>query len=163
MSTTDPSALPNVAEILAPLLARVSRDHQPLLLAIAERMAAERYRRWASRVTIPQQEVDLLACAVREEEIASRIEGLYPDASAIVRDILSNNPDLQEINHGIFDGRPLEEQFTIQAQGERLGAATWRAFAQTASDASTRVFLACAELEEASALVLETLIEAARV
>ena len=162
MSTTDPSALPNVAEILAPILARVSRDHQPLLLAIAERMAAERYRGWASQVPLPQQEVDLLACAEREEEIARRLEGMYPDASAIERDILTNNPDLQEINRGIFAGRSLEEQFTIQAQGERLGAATWRAFAQAASGASTEVFLACAELEEASALVLERLVDAAR-
>jgi len=160
MATTDASSLPNVAEILAPLLARIPRDHQPLLIAIAERMAAERYRSWASQVAAPQQAVDLLACAVREEEIASRVEALYPDSSAIERDILANNSDLQEINRGIFADRPLREQFLIQAQGERLGAATWRAFAQNANGASQQAFLACADLEEASAQVLDALVDA---
>ena len=50
-------------------------------------------------------------------------------------------------------------QFRIQAQGERLGAATWRALArQEESRAARETYLACAELEEASALVLEALL-----
>lgn len=162
MNASDPNRLPDVAEILAPLLARVPREQQPLLLAIAERMAAKRYRGWSSQVPEPQQEADLLACAAREEEIASRIEGLYSDSSAIQRDILSSNPDLQEINRTIFEGRPLEQQFAIQAQGERLGAATWRAFAEHASPESSLVFRACAALEEESARVLEGLLPAVR-
>ena len=36
------SALPNIGEALAPVLARVPREQQPLLIALAERMAAER-------------------------------------------------------------------------------------------------------------------------
>jgi hypothetical protein len=147
-----------VAAILAPLLARVSREHQPLLLAIAERMAAERYRTWAAERR--EHQSDLLACARREEEIAGRLEALYPDAAAIQRDILANNPDLEHINRTIFAGRPLAEQFTIQAGGERLGAATWRAFARESSGSSPRVFLACAELEEESARVLEAILDA---
>ena len=50
-------------------------------------------------------------------------------------------------------------QFRIQANGERLGAATWRAFAkQESSSAARDTYLACAELEEASAVVLESLL-----
>jgi hypothetical protein len=85
MPGIDPRPLPNVVEILAPLLARVPRQHQPLLLAIAERMAAQRYRAWAGERS--EHESDLRACAEREEEIAARIEALYPDDAVIQRDI----------------------------------------------------------------------------
>ena len=69
------------------------------------------------------------------------------------------NPDLEEINRSLFAGRPIRQQFTIQAMGERLGAATWRAFAAHAKDAPARVaFLACAALEEESARFLESLL-----
>ena len=102
---------------------------------------------------------ELLACARREEEIAALIEGLDPDAAAIQEEIRRENPDLEEINRGIFAGRPLHQQLAIQARGERLGAATWRAFAAQEETAARRdTFLACAELEEKSALVLEKIL-----
>ena len=151
------SPLPSVGEALAPVLARVPRDQQPLLIALAERLAAERYRSWAGEVS-PAQRAQLLACAEREEEIARRVEALYPGAAALQRELLAKHPDVGEINHSLFAGRPLAQQFAIQAQGERLGAATWRAFARGDGDAGRRdTLLACAELEEASALVLEAL------
>jgi organic hydroperoxide reductase OsmC/OhrA len=150
--------LPSVGEALAPVLARVPREQQPLLIALAERLAAERYRSWAGEVGDAAQRAQLLACAEREEEIARRVEALVPGAAAIQRDLLAKHPETSEINRTLFAGRPLAQQFAIQAQGERLGAATWRAFARHEADASRRdVLLACAELEEASALVLEAL------
>jgi len=149
--------LPSVGEAIAKVLARVPRDQQPLLIALAERLAAERYRSWAGEVS-PAQRAQLLACAEREEEIARRVEALYPGAAALQRELLAKHPDVGEINHSLFAGRPLAQQFAIQAQGERLGAATWRAFARGDGDAGRRdTLLACAELEEASALVLEAL------
>lgn len=161
MSSTDASRLPNVAEVLGAVLQRVPREQQPLLIAHAERLAAERYRGWANDPTNADRKEDLLACARREEEIARRIEGLYPESEAIQRKILADNPDLERINRDLFSGRPVAEQFTIQAQGERLGAATWRAFAAHATDPSHRpVFLGCAELEEESAAVLERILAA---
>jgi hypothetical protein len=154
--------LPNVAEVLGRVLARVRREHQPLLIAFAERLAAERYRAWANDPAAAARKAELLACAEREEQIATRVEGLYPDAAATQRGIVAENPDLQDINRTLFAGRPLLQQFTIQAQGERLGAATWRAFAEHSQISSaSQTFLACAELEEASALVLEEFIGAA--
>jgi hypothetical protein len=161
MSPTE-LGLPNVAEILATVLQRVPREQQPLLIAYAERLAAERYRGWASDPAQANRRAQLLACADREEEIASRVEGLHGEAATIQRAILADNPDLEQINRTLFAGRPLAEQFAIQAQGERLGAATWRAFAAHASDPSQRsVFLACAELEEESAVVLEAILAGA--
>lgn len=153
------AVLPKVAEVIEPILLRVPAGQQPLLIAIAERMAAVRYRDWAAGIGDETRKAELLACATREEQIASRVEALYPEAASTQRDILAANPDLEEINRTLFAGRPLRQQFTIQAEGERLGAATWRAFAQRDGMAHARdVFLACAELEEQNAAVLEALL-----
>lgn len=153
------TALPDVGEVIAPVLAQVPPEQQPLLIALAERMAAERYRGWAEEVHDAADRAQLLACAEREERIAARVEGLDPAAAAIQRDLSAKHPELTDLNRNLFAGRPLREQFTIQARGERLGAATWRSFARRETDAARRAaLLSCAELEEASALVLEELL-----
>jgi hypothetical protein len=153
------SALPNLGGIFARVLQRVPEDHQPLLIAIAERLAAERYRGWAREPSQAAHAEQLLACARREEEIAERVEGLFPGAAAIQRDMLAKNPDFMDIPRKVFGGLPVLDQFRLQAQGERLGAATWRSLArQVQSSAAREVYLACAELEQASALVLEAIL-----
>jgi hypothetical protein len=137
----------------------VPLEQQPLLIAVAERLAAERYRGWANDPANESHRSRLLACAAREEEIARRIEALYPDAATVQRSIMATNPDFEETNRSLFAGRPLDQQFTIQAQGERLGAATWRAFSGGAKNAQARdTFLLCATLEEESAMVLESIL-----
>ena len=72
MSSTP--GLPNIAEFVAPLLERISPEQRPLLIAIAERMAAQRYRGWAEASEQASLRSELLACADREEEIASQVE-----------------------------------------------------------------------------------------
>jgi hypothetical protein len=153
------SKLPNLGDVFARLLQRVDEPHRPLLIAIAEKLAAERYRGWAKEPTQAAFAQELLACARREEEIASRVEALFAGAPEIQRRMLEKHPDLAEVNRSVFAGRPLGEQFRIQAQGERLGAATWRSFAKKEERPDAReTYLACAELEEASARVLEGLL-----
>jgi len=148
------ATLPTIGEALAPVVARTAPEHLPLLVALAERLAAVRYREWAAADAA--HAATLRACAEREEDIAIRVERLYPDAAAIEREIRNATPDLDTINRTLFAGRPLADQFRIQARGERLGAATWRAFAKRESDPGRReVLLACAGLEEESAAVLE--------
>lgn len=155
--------LPNVAAILGDVLRRVPASHRPLLIALAERMAAERYRAWAKEACADTRASQLSACASREEEIARWVESLYPEAASVQRDLLTNNPDLEEINSSVFASRPLDEQFAIQAQGERAGAAIWRSFAQHAeSEAARVVFLGCADIEEESAEYLESLLKMQR-
>ena len=152
------SALPNLGGIFARVLQRVPEDHQPLLIAIAERLAADRYRGWAREPSQAAHAELLLACARREEEIAERVEGLFPGAGAIQRDMLAKNPDFLEIPRKVFDGLPVLQQFRLQAQGERLGAATWRSLARKEeSPVARETYLACAELEQASASVLEAI------
>ena len=159
MAAKDASELPNLAEVLGGVLGRVPREQQPLLVAIAERMAAQRYRDWASQTSYDAHRIQLFDCAQREQEIADRIESLYPDAAAVQSQILAKNPDVEEINRSLFAGRPLSEQWTIQAQGERLGAATWRSLARDAKRAFREAFQACALLEEESAAALEAILE----
>jgi hypothetical protein len=156
MSTDDD--LPDLGLVLGSVLQRVADDQRPLLIALAERRAAERYRSWAGEVGDPAR-TRLLACAAREEEIAGLVEALYPEAEEVQRDLLAKHPDLDELNRSLFAGRPLAQQFTLQARGERLGAATWRALAGAEAAAERReVLLRCATLEEESAAVLESLL-----
>src|SRR5438094_33381 len=116
MAATDSTEVPNLEAILARLVGRVAPARRPLLIAIAERLAAARYRVWAEECADATgasatgadkaHRDELLACARREEEIATLIEGLDPDAVAIQADIRRENPDLEKINGGIFAGRP---------------------------------------------------------
>ncbi len=156
--TRSETALPNLGGIFARVLQRVSEEQQPLLIAIAERFAADRYRGWAQEPSMAEHAAQLLACARREEEIAARVEALFPGAATIQQEMLAKNPDFLEIPRSVFEGLPVLEQFRIQAQGERLGAATWRSLARKEESRVAReVYLACAELEQASALVLEAI------
>jgi hypothetical protein len=158
MPPADPEELPDLGAVIGAVLQRVAPERQPLLVAIAERLAADRYRSWAGEPGYQTVASQLLACAAREEEIAGSVEALYPDAAAIQRDLLREHPDLTEINRTLFAGRPLAQQFTIQARGERLGAALWRAIAKREARPEARqTLLRCAELEEESALVLEAI------
>ncbi len=150
--------LPNIAEVVGPILERIPLKQRPLFVAIAERLAAKRYREWAEASKQARQRAALLACADREEEIAGRIEALYPDAAAIQAELLAGHPDLEDLNRSIFAERPLEDQYTIQARGERIGASTWRSFAKNADAAARETFLSCAELEEQSATTLESIL-----
>ncbi|MEK6410418.1 MAG: hypothetical protein AABN34_26140 [Acidobacteriota bacterium] len=157
--TNDQTNIPNVAEILGPVLRGIDPQLQPLLLARIERLAAQRYRTWAT--DHPDQSVreGLLACADREEEIARRVESLNPYASAIQDKLLSGNPELLELNRTLFKDRPLKIQFAMQAAGERAGAAAWKAYAAGASDPAAKELLqSCSPLEQANADFLQTLL-----
>src|SRR5207249_1206364 len=74
------STLPDVAEVLRPILERVPREQQPLLIALAERMAAERYRGWAEAVARHQGNAQaretFLSCALLEEDNAAFLESI---------------------------------------------------------------------------------------
>ncbi len=157
--TDDQTIIPNVAEILAGVLRNIDPKIQPLLLAKLERLAAQRYRTWASDYPDPAAKEGLLACADREEEIASRVESLEPNASANQARLLSDHPELLDLNRTLFEGRPLKVQFAMQADGERAGAAAWKAYAAGASHPSVRELLeSCSPLEQENADFLQTLL-----
>ncbi|MCH8131945.1 MAG: hypothetical protein IIA30_05285 [Myxococcales bacterium] len=152
--------LPSVGELIAPIIGDVPEEQRPLLVALAEKIAAGRYRDWAEQASGSDRHA-LLACADREEEIARRVESLYPDAAAVQADLLVKHPDIEQAYRDLFSGHPIQDQYAIQADGERLGAATWRALARDADrEEQRKMFLDNAELEEASAAVLEALVAA---
>lgn len=157
--TESQTNIPNVTEILAGVLRNIEPQLQPFLLAKLERLAAKRYRSWAG--DHPDQSVreGLLACADREEQIATRVESLHPNANAIQDKLLSEHPELLDLNRTLFEGRPLKVQFAMQAEGERAGAAAWLAYAAGASDPSVReVLQSCSPLEQANADFLQSLL-----
>jgi hypothetical protein len=151
--------IPKVGEVLAAVLRRVDLKLQPVLLAKLERLAAQRYRHWASDYPDQSVKESLLACADREEEIAARVESLVPDAFAVQDALLSDHPELLDLNRSLFDGRPLKVQFAIQAEGERAGVAAWKAFAAAVPDPSAQqLLLSCSALEQANVDFLQTLL-----
>lgn len=146
---------------LQPLLAQVPEPHRPLLLALAERMAAGRYRVWAELPPHSHRRDGFVECARREEDIATRIESLFPDAAHIQDRLRDELPEFEDVNAAAFDGLSLTEQLTLQAEGERLGAATWRTMAATVDDGKTRsLLLSCAGLEDKNAEFLERMLQA---
>jgi len=150
--------LPDIGSIIRGVLEDVEPRLRPLFIALAERLAAERYRGWASEADASARS-GLLACAEREDQIADRVAALYPDAAALQAKLRADHPEIGEVADGIFAGRPLAQQFAIQAAGERAGADAWRLFAaQAPNDVARRTLLGCAELEEASAAYLESLL-----
>jgi hypothetical protein len=152
--------LPDIGEAVAPILVATAPERRPLLVALAERRAARRYREWAAAPDLARFRSDLLACAAREEEIAARVEGLYPAGAGEAIDAVSGAA-VDRAGAGLFGGRPLADQLTIQARGERLGVATWQAFARNEPDAHRRdVLESCAPLEEESAVTLERILAA---
>lgn len=158
MSVSRP--LPNLGQVLRPLLEKVASDQVPLFIAIVERMAAQRYRVWADAIKDEAYARDLRACADREDEIADKVAALYPNAQELEAELRNAHPELDKLASSVFDDLSTLEEYAVQAEGERIGAATWRGFAETADAPHRDVFLACADLEEASAEVLEEIIEA---
>ena len=156
--TPETTGLPDVGELLRPLLEALPVAIQPRLLAQLERGAAERYRAWANTCPRVRQADGLRACAAREEEIATHVERIFPSQPDELRLISEALPEIAKVYSGAFVQRPLAEQYAIQAAAERRGAAVWRALAAPLTDTPVRVtLLACAGLEEKSAQFLESL------
>jgi hypothetical protein len=151
--------IPDVPSILAGVLRGIDPAQQPVLLAKLERLAAERYKRWANDHPVESVRKGLLECADREETVAERIESLFPNAATIQNNLLAENPSLLELNRTLFEGRSLDVQFAMQAAGERAGAAAWQAYAAGTSDCDAqRIIASCSALEQANADFLQTLL-----
>ena len=152
-------SIPNFGELLAPYIGSVPEEAVPAFLARLERTAADRYRMWAEAV--PEHREDLLACARREDDIADRVERIYPLAdSAHEEHIDAAIGPARDTYYEVFSGLSPLEQMTIQANAERQGAAAWRGMIEQESDPQTRAALEeCARIEEASADYLDGLLQ----
>lgn len=116
--------IPNFGELLAEHLGAVPSEAYPYLLSQLERTAAARYRGWAEQV--PEHREGLMACAAREDEIADRVEDLFPPTQEHRELVLSIIPDAKATYYAAFEPYTAVEQMTIQANAERQGANAWQ-------------------------------------
>jgi hypothetical protein len=155
--------LPDLGERLRPLIECLPEPVRPRLLAILERRAGERYRLWAAECGDAERAAGLRACGAREDEIGDLVEGLFPPQPGEREQMAAVLPQIAEAARDLFVGRPLMDQFAIQAAGERRGAAVWRDLAAGEGDPARHdVLLRCARLEEESAELLESVVHPAR-
>ena len=116
--------IPNFGELLAEHLDQVPPETLPYMLSQLERTAADRYRGWAEAV--PEYREGLLECAAREDEIADRVEALFPpteDGRKLVSKLI---PAARDTYYAVFAGHTPWEQMTIQADAEKQGANAWQ-------------------------------------
>lgn len=151
-------AIPNFGELLAPFIGAVPPEAMPAFLARLERTAAARYRMWAEAV--PEHAEGLLACAAREDDIADRVERIYPaTAPEQVAAMEAAIVPARDTYYEVFAAFSPVEQMTIQANAERQGAAAWRGMIDAEPDPDIkRALEECAQIEEASADYLDALL-----
>ena len=147
--------IPNFGELLAEHLGAVPPEAYPFLLSQLERTAADRYRGWAQDV--PEHAEGLLACAQSEDEIADRVESMFPPSPehrALVARII---PEAKETYYSAFDSFTPIQQMTIQAGAERQGAGAWQNLKTLYPDRADE-FDALSKIELGSADYLNTLL-----
>ncbi len=153
------SNLPDLGARIRPLILAVPSAIQPRLMAELERAAADRYQAWALLCPEPAQAEGLRACALREQEVAKRVEAVVPSQPDEHRHLRDALPGIAEAYRATLANRPVNDQYAIQAAAEQRGAAFWRSLASSFTDVPVREALAiCAELEERSAEFLEGLL-----
>lgn len=149
--------MPNFGSLLAPFIAQVPRAAMPRFLALLERGAAQRYREWA--VEIPEHSEVLVACARREDEIADRIDAVWPIDASLHDQLHAPLPAARELYYSVFIGLDPWEQLDIQADAELQGARAWRAIAENHPDPHVvDELMHCARLEEESSRELVRII-----
>ncbi|MFK7974840.1 MAG: hypothetical protein AB8C02_01810 [Halioglobus sp.] len=150
--------VPNFGELLAPYIGSVPPEAMPAFLARLERTAADRYRMWAEAV--PEHAAGLLECAAREDDIADRVEQIYPATSPEqVAAMEAAIVPAKATYYDVFAQLSPFEQMSIQAKAERQGAQAWRNMIEAEPNADTKAALeACASIEEASADYLDALL-----
>lgn len=116
--------IPNFGELLAEHLDAMPPEAYPFMLSQLERTAAARYRGWADDV--PEHRDGLLACAAREDEIADRVEALFPPSEEHRQLVATRIAAARDTYYEVFDGLDPWEQMTIQANAERQGAGAWQ-------------------------------------
>jgi hypothetical protein len=149
---------PDIAALLAPVIAQLDGPEWPALLARLEHIAGQRYRAWAKLA--PQHARALLECADREDDISARGAKLFALSEAQRARVDAFLPGVRDAYAGLFSGLALREELALQAAAERQGAAAWRAISALPSlGAHEREAVAeLARLEEANARQLEELL-----
>lgn len=153
--------IPNFGELLSPQISQVPENAIPNFLALLERGAAERYRRWAEQ--LPAFSAGLMACSESEDKIADIIESLFLIDADLAEEIQGPLPKARDIYFNVFEGIPLVDQLAIQADAELQGAEAWRAMLSDDLPAEINQGLKdCMVLERASSDYLYSILDDVR-
>ena len=143
--------IPNFGELLQDHLSGVPAEAYPFLLSQLERTAAARYRGWAEQV--PEHGEVLLECAAREDEIADRVEAMFPPSEEHRQLVVGMLPAARDAYYAAFDGYTAIEQMTIQADAEKQGAGAWQTLKAAYPDKAEEMdALSAIELESGACL-----------
>lgn len=149
----------SITDAFLPLVPEIPEEQIPMMIAILERIAAGKYRGWASSSEDPIERGGLLACEARELEIAEFIESLYPDPKSVINSLSKRFPDLAARYDAVMEGKTRAEQFRIQSEGELGGVDFMHQFASANSGVVAARFVSLASCEEANSKFLAALIE----
>ena len=152
---SDDVTIPNFGELLAGHLTRLPAESIPGLLARLERSAGQRYREWASELELHRD--GLMTCADREDDIANRVDALFPISAEHKSIVDEVSPLAVETFLGVYSGLTAIQQITIQANAERQGAAAWRGMIEPNPQLAEELE-SLAKTEEASADYLDALL-----
>ena len=75
---------------------------------------------------MPEHAEALLACAAREDEIAGRVEAMFPPSDEHRRLVATIVPAAKVTYYSVFELYTPVQQMTIQANAERQGAGAWQ-------------------------------------
>jgi len=145
--------------VLGPVLEAVSPEEAPLLLASLERMAALKYKAWATQTDDSHEKAGLLDCADREIAIAVFLESLYENSDQILEELQNRFPQMQALYDSVLDGQERKEQFRRQAAGELGGADFLKEFRKAYTGSIAAQFEALALGEEANSRFLSVLVQ----
>lgn len=147
--------IPNFGELLAEHLGQLPAEALPYMLSQLERTAAARYRGWAEDV--PEHKEGLLACADREDEIAERVEAMFPPSDTHRHLVANLMPAAKATYYQAFAGYTALEQMQIQEDAERQGANAWQGLKEAYPDKSAQLD-ELSEIELGSAQYLDSIL-----
>ena len=151
-------AVPDFGAALAAHIAVVPTEGLPVFLAGLERSAAARYRSWAEQ--LPDHAGVLNECAVREDEIAVLVSGIFPISDQCLSAVAAALPGAIATYYEVFSAHPILDQLYIQSEAELQGSQAWAGLSAEVDDASTTDVLArCSALEEESSRAIKELLD----
>jgi len=136
-----------------------AREYRPLLLSLIERQAALRLRAWSTEVVDIIQRRILLACADQKEEIARRIEALFPNAIAIEKEITDTVPEVRQVSLQLLRPVHLKARLSTQALVDRICVLAYRDLAEREDFEQVRqTLMSCAVLDTKAAESIESVL-----
>ena len=162
MSEQELQELVSRSQQVKSLLESFTKEYRPLLLSLIERQAALRLRAWPTETVEGPQRHILLACAEQKEEIARRIEALFPNALDIESEITDDVPEVQRVNQQLFRPVRLQARLHTQALVDRICVRAYRELAEREGfEQVPQSLISCAVLESKAAEGIEGMLAVA--